>query len=150
MGGSAGERGTHYIYEPGMFVPLAQYVAEPVVGIETSEWKSSDRYVPEDNPLQRVPQRRAEAQLFYYHCDQIGTRQLLTDDNGDVVWEAPYKAWGEAREVMRARRRRRGSWRGIRCGFRGGRRMRRRDCTCGGAVTPAVCVVFRERVGFGH
>ncbi|MBX4355099.1 RHS domain-containing protein, partial [Mycobacterium tuberculosis] len=37
---------------------------------------------------------------FYYHCDQIGTPQLLTDDEGDVVWEASYKAWGEAREVI--------------------------------------------------
>ncbi|WP_311767276.1 RHS repeat-associated core domain-containing protein, partial [Burkholderia cenocepacia] len=34
------------------------------------------------------------------HCDQIGTPQLLTDDDGDVVWEASYKAWGEAREVI--------------------------------------------------
>ncbi|WP_276527542.1 RHS repeat-associated core domain-containing protein, partial [Burkholderia multivorans] len=47
-----------------------------------------------------VPQRRADAKLFYYHCDQIGTPQLLTDDDGDVVWEASYKAWGEAREVI--------------------------------------------------
>ena len=82
------------------FVPLAQYVAEPVEGIETPEWKSTDRYVPEEDPLQKVPQRRSDAAVFYYHCDQIGTPQLLTDDDGDVVWEASYKAWGEAREVI--------------------------------------------------
>ncbi|WP_080419960.1 RHS repeat-associated core domain-containing protein [Burkholderia ubonensis] len=97
---SDGERGTHYIYEPGTFVPLAQYVTEPVEGIATPVWKSTDRYVPEDDPLQKVPERRADAKLFYYHCDQIGTPQLLTDDDGDVVWEASYKAWGEAREVI--------------------------------------------------
>lgn len=97
---SDGERGTHYIYEPGTFVPLAQYVAEPVEGIETPEWKSTDRYAPEDDPLQKVPERRGDAALFYYHCDQIGTPQLLTDDAGDVVWEASYKAWGEAREII--------------------------------------------------
>ncbi|WP_240674382.1 RHS repeat-associated core domain-containing protein [Burkholderia stabilis] len=97
---SDGASGTHYIYEPGTFVPLAQYVAEPVVGIATPEWKSTDRYVPEDDPLQKVPERRADATLFYYHCDQIGTPQLLTDDDGDVVWEVSYKAWGEAREVI--------------------------------------------------
>ncbi|WP_260426877.1 RHS repeat domain-containing protein, partial [Burkholderia sp. Bp9142] len=50
--------------------------------------------------LQKVPERRAEARLLYYHCDQIGTPQHLTDDDGDVVWEASYKAWGEAREVI--------------------------------------------------
>ena len=97
---SDGERGTHYIYEPGTFVPLAQYVAEPVDGIATPEWKSADRYVPEEDPLQKVPERRGGAALFYYHCDQIGTPQLLTDGDGDVVWEASYKAWGEAREVI--------------------------------------------------
>ncbi|WP_409364251.1 RHS repeat-associated core domain-containing protein [Burkholderia sp. Bp9143] len=97
---SDGERGTHYIYEPGTFVPLAQYVAGPVEGIATPEWKSTDRYVPEEDPLQKMPERRADAKLFYYHCDQIGTPQLLTDDDGDIVWEASYKAWGEAREVI--------------------------------------------------
>ncbi len=97
---SDGERGTHYIYEPGTFVPLAQYVAGPVVGIETPEWKSTDRYVPEEDPLQKMPERRGDAAVFYYHCDQIGTPQLLTDDDGDVVWEASYKAWGEARGVI--------------------------------------------------
>ncbi|RQR21614.1 hypothetical protein DIE22_37745, partial [Burkholderia sp. Bp9142] len=70
---SDGESGTHYLYEPRTFVPLAQYVAEPVEGIETPEWKSTDRYAPEDDPLQKVPERRAEARLLYYHCDQIGT-----------------------------------------------------------------------------
>ncbi|HDR9797799.1 TPA: RHS domain-containing protein [Burkholderia cenocepacia] len=97
---SDGERGTHYLYEPGTFVPLAQYVAGPVEGIATPEWKSTDRYVPEEDPLQKVPERRGDAVVFYYHCDQIGTPQLLTDDDGDVVWEASYKAWGEAREVI--------------------------------------------------
>ncbi|WP_126227053.1 RHS repeat-associated core domain-containing protein [Burkholderia ambifaria] len=97
---SNAERGTHYIYEPASFIPLAQYVAEPVDGIATPEWTSTDRYVPEDDPLQKVPERRSNAQLFYYHCDQIGTPRWLTDDYGDVVWEASYKAWGEAREVV--------------------------------------------------
>ncbi|KVE57214.1 hypothetical protein WI94_08865 [Burkholderia vietnamiensis] len=56
--------------------------------------------MPEEDPLQKVPERRGDAAVFYYHCDQIGTPQLLTDDDGDVVWEASYKAWGEAREVI--------------------------------------------------
>lgn len=97
---SGEEYGTHYIYEPGTFVPLAQYVAEPVSGIETPEWMSTDRYVPERDPLQKVPERQVNAKVFYYHCDQIGTPQLLTDDDGDVVWEASYRAWGETREVI--------------------------------------------------
>ncbi|WP_177313896.1 RHS repeat-associated core domain-containing protein, partial [Burkholderia ubonensis] len=45
-------------------------------------------------------ERVGEAHAFYYHCDQIGTPLLMTDELGDVVWEASYKAWGEAREVI--------------------------------------------------
>ncbi|OXJ18573.1 RHS repeat-associated core domain-containing protein [Burkholderia sp. HI2500] len=92
--------GTHYIYEPGSFVPMVQYIAEPVVGVATPELKSTDRYVPEDDILQKVPERQSDAKLFYYHCDQIGTPQLMTDESGDVVWEASYRAWGDAQEVI--------------------------------------------------
>ena len=91
---------THYVYEAGSFVPLAQFVTASVTGIETPVWKPTDRYLPEEDPLQRVPQRTAEARVFYYHCDQIGTPLMMTDDVGDVVWEASYKAWGEARKVI--------------------------------------------------
>ncbi|WP_232442654.1 RHS repeat-associated core domain-containing protein, partial [Burkholderia ubonensis] len=78
----------------------AQYVSAPVAGIETPERTEADRYTPEEDPLQRVPERVGEAHAFYYHCDQIGTPLLMTDELGDVVWEASYKAWGEAREVI--------------------------------------------------
>ncbi|WP_232442507.1 RHS repeat-associated core domain-containing protein, partial [Burkholderia ubonensis] len=78
----------------------AQYVSALVAGIETPERTEADRYTPEDDPLQRVPERVGEAHAFYYHCDQIGTPLLMTDELGDVVWEASYKAWGEAREVI--------------------------------------------------
>ncbi|TKC89206.1 sugar-binding protein [Trinickia terrae] len=97
---SVGERSTHYVYEVGSFVPLAQYVAGAVEGVATPEWKTTDRYAPEDDPLQRTPEPASSAHVFYYHCDQIGTPQLLTDELGEVVWEAKYKAWGEAKEVI--------------------------------------------------
>ncbi|VWC74097.1 RHS repeat-associated core domain-containing protein [Burkholderia contaminans] len=97
----SGEQGsTHYLYEAGSFVPMVQYASASVDGFETPSRRETDRYVPEDDPLQRLPERVGEAHAFYYHCDQIGTPQLLTDDEGDVVWEASYKAWGEAREVI--------------------------------------------------
>ncbi|WP_338849534.1 RHS repeat-associated core domain-containing protein [Massilia sp. W12] len=34
--------------------------------------------------------------MYWYHCDQIGTPQELTDAQGRVVWAAQYKVWGEA------------------------------------------------------
>jgi RHS repeat-associated protein len=82
-------------------VPLAQFVTnEPVRGIETPVWKSTDRYLPEEDPLQRIPQPASQAHLFYYHCDHIGTPYMMTDELGDVVWEATYKAWGETQQVI--------------------------------------------------
>ncbi|MBU9343764.1 RHS domain-containing protein [Burkholderia multivorans] len=40
------------------------------------------------------------AAIAYYHCDQIGTPQELSDEAGEVAWSARYKAWGEAKEVI--------------------------------------------------
>ncbi|EKS9795786.1 MULTISPECIES: RHS repeat-associated core domain-containing protein [Burkholderia] len=91
---------THYVYEADSFVPLAQYVGAAVEGVETPSHDAAMRHTPEDDPLRRIPEPKSKAGVYYYHCDQIGTPQLLTDELGDVVWEASYKAWGGAREVI--------------------------------------------------
>ncbi|NWC93003.1 RHS repeat protein [Pseudomonas sp. IPO3778] len=55
-----------YVYEPGSYAPLA-----------------------------RVDQREGEQQkLYYFHTDQIGTPLEMTDQEGQIVWQATYKAWG--------------------------------------------------------
>ncbi|SEK57365.1 RHS repeat-associated core domain-containing protein [Pseudomonas agarici] len=55
-----------YIYEPGSYAPLA-----------------------------RVDQSEGEQQkLYYFHTDQIGTPLEMTDVEGQIVWQATYKAWG--------------------------------------------------------
>jgi len=55
-----------YIYEPGSYAPLA-----------------------------RVDQAEGEEQkLYYFHTDQIGTPLEMTDREGQIVWQATYKAWG--------------------------------------------------------
>jgi RHS repeat-associated protein len=57
-----------YIYEPGSYAPLA-----------------------------RVDQIEGEAgqKLYYFHTDQIGTPLEMTNVDGQIVWQATYKAWGE-------------------------------------------------------
>lgn len=35
--------------------------------------------------------------IHYYQCDHLGTPMELTDEGGNIAWEANYKAWGEAR-----------------------------------------------------
>ncbi|PMS28600.1 RHS repeat-associated core domain-containing protein, partial [Trinickia soli] len=63
-------------------------------------WKPTDRYLPEEDPLQRVAQAASPAHVFYYHCDHIGTPYMMMDELGDVVWEATYRAWGETQDVI--------------------------------------------------
>jgi RHS repeat-associated protein len=36
-----------------------------------------------------------DEQTYWYQCDQIGTPQELTDQEGNIVWAADYKVWGE-------------------------------------------------------
>ncbi len=33
--------------------------------------------------------------VYYFHCDHLGTPQAMTDQNGNVVWKADYKPFGE-------------------------------------------------------
>ncbi len=33
--------------------------------------------------------------VYYFHCDHLGTPQAITDKNGNVVWKADYKPFGE-------------------------------------------------------
>ncbi|WP_134928951.1 RHS repeat domain-containing protein, partial [Pseudomonas protegens] len=36
--------------------------------------------------------------LAWYQCDHLGTPHELTDQTGEVVWSAQYKAWGGIKE----------------------------------------------------
>ena len=37
--------------------------------------------------------------MLFYHCDQVGTPQTLTNELGECVWEIKQDAWGEAIEI---------------------------------------------------
>ncbi|MGL5003170.1 MAG: RHS repeat domain-containing protein, partial [Casimicrobium sp.] len=47
--------------------------------------------------LNRATKRFA---VYYYHCDQIGAPQELTDEQGKIVWAASYKVWGETESLQ--------------------------------------------------
>ncbi|AWV00321.1 RHS family protein [Burkholderia sp. JP2-270] len=68
----------HYVYEPDSFTPLARASV----------------------PMARSESGPPSAPLAYYHCDQIGTPQEVTDEAGEIAWSARYKAWGEAQEAI--------------------------------------------------
>jgi RHS repeat-associated protein len=61
----------HYLFEPNSFIPLAQIV-----------------------------EKGESSHTAYYHVDQLGTPQILSDEKGEIAWNAEYKAWGEAQVVI--------------------------------------------------
>jgi RHS repeat-associated protein len=95
---SRDEESIHYLYEPGSFIPIAQGIQEhPVLLHKEPNWAGRE-YKFKDDPLwQQHPEAKPFARLSFYHCDQIGTPQIMTDEKGEIVWQANYKAWGEAR-----------------------------------------------------
>lgn len=67
-----GSKAAEFLYEDGSFVPLARI--EGTAGAPDYE-------------------------IQYYHCDQIGAPQELSDEQGRIVWAASYKVWGEVQPV---------------------------------------------------
>lgn len=51
-------------------------------------------------PLARVDQTEGrELNIYYFHTDQVGTPSELTDSNGECVWQATYRAWGDIEKI---------------------------------------------------
>jgi len=66
-----GSKEALFIFEPHSFVPLAT--------------------------VQGIHKDKESQQTYWYQCDQIGAPQELTDEQGNIVWAADYKVWGEAK-----------------------------------------------------
>ncbi|MBJ7223498.1 MULTISPECIES: RHS repeat-associated core domain-containing protein [unclassified Brenneria] len=73
-------------------------------GLRLLEERSGDGqklYVYEPDsyaPLARIDGSGDDARLYYFHTDQIGTPLDVTDEDGQMVWQASYKAWGEVEQ----------------------------------------------------
>ena len=91
-------RTVHYLYEPGTFVPVAQALRHGNIRL-LKQPDYSGEYSQKTDPLWTykpvVPKIDV---LSWYHCDHLGTPQEMTDQNGQIVWSADYKAWGEILE----------------------------------------------------
>ena len=97
---SGPSRTTHYLYEPGTFVPLAQATRHGPMQLHKQP-VYADEYDIDTDPLWTTAiEPTPFDSLAWYQCDHLGTPQELTDEHGDVVWSAEYKAWGEAKQVI--------------------------------------------------
>ncbi|ELY7190965.1 RHS domain-containing protein [Acinetobacter baumannii] len=88
----------HYIYEKDSFVPMLQAVyLSPIELHQTPDW--SDRpYNIHRDPLWKTEKEGKEFDdVWFYHCDHLGTPQEMTDHTGAIIWKAEYKAWGECK-----------------------------------------------------
>ncbi|POP74159.1 type IV secretion protein Rhs [Pseudomonas syringae] len=67
------EQSSLYLYEPGSYAPLA-----------------------------RVDEKEGEVEnkVYYFHTDQIGTPLEMTDAEGQIVWQAKYRAWGAVEKLV--------------------------------------------------
>ncbi|KVF72204.1 hypothetical protein WS75_19445 [Burkholderia sp. FL-7-2-10-S1-D7] len=94
-------RRTHYVYEPGSFVPAAQAVREEAVEL-LDQPEYGDYYRQDEDPLWLPPPPAPAINcLAWYQCDHLGTAQELTDEHSEIAWSAEYRAWGVAQKAIR-------------------------------------------------
>lgn len=95
----------HYIYEPDSFVPLLQtgykYFIQLIETPDYQEYQTKPYSIYKD-PVWNSTTRKKRAdleQITFYHCDQVGTPQTMTNTRGECVWEILQDTWGTALEI---------------------------------------------------
>jgi RHS repeat-associated protein len=92
------ERLTHYFFEPGSFVPVAQAVEQRSIQLLPEPVYKGAYDIDQDPVWQHKPKPVTFSALAWYQCDHLGTPMELTDEQGDIAWAGVYKAWGLAKE----------------------------------------------------
>lgn len=95
----------HYVYEPNSFIPLFQTGYRSFIQlIETPDYSKfqTEAYSIYKDPVWRDDSRRNRAELervSFYHCDQIGTPQALSNELDEPVWKITLNTWGKALDI---------------------------------------------------
>ncbi|QIZ60934.1 RHS repeat protein [Acinetobacter indicus] len=96
----------HYIYEPNSFVPLVHTGYSGFIQLlETPDYQQfkSIPYAIQKDPLWRTDVRKNRTeleQIAFYHCDQVGTPQTLSNDSGECIWKISAQTWGKSLEII--------------------------------------------------
>ena len=87
----------HYIYEKDSFIPLIQAVYQTPIQMHTTPvW--DDKYsFTRDLLWKKTQSSQGFDDVWFYHCDHLGTPQEMSDLSGQIIWKAQYKAWGECK-----------------------------------------------------
>ena len=96
--GERSERLTHYFFEPGSFVPVAQAVEQRSIQLLAEPVYEGAYDIDRDPVWQHRPKPVTFSALAWYQCDHLGTPMELTDEQGGIAWSGVYKAWGFAKE----------------------------------------------------
>ena len=95
----------HYVYEPQSFVPLLQTGYTGFIKLlETPDYAQfqHEDYLVYKDPIWKTETRKNKAELervLFYHCDQVGTPQTLSNELGECIWEIKQDVWGGALEI---------------------------------------------------
>ncbi|WP_227562144.1 RHS repeat-associated core domain-containing protein, partial [Acinetobacter bereziniae] len=95
----------HYVYEPDSFVPLLQTGYTRFIQlIETPDYRQFQDvpYSVYEDPVWKTETRKNKAELervAFYHCDQVGTPQSLSNELGECICEIKQDTWGTAVEI---------------------------------------------------
>ncbi|EHU1196472.1 RHS repeat-associated core domain-containing protein, partial [Acinetobacter baumannii] len=88
----------HYFYEKDSFVPLLQAAYHhPIELHQTQDWSDKTYSIYKDPLWNTVKQSQGFDDVWFYHCDHLGTPQEMSDQTGAIIWKAEYKAWGECK-----------------------------------------------------
>ncbi|MFC6205582.1 RHS repeat-associated core domain-containing protein [Psychrobacter urativorans] len=86
------------IYDQGSFEPVARLAW---LRNEIPQVANDELEVVQDNPhLKNYAKPISKIQVYYYHNDQLGTPNELTNQQGEVVWLADYEAWGNTAKII--------------------------------------------------
>jgi len=64
-----------------------------------SRGDTDQSYIYEQFGFTPVASTNRENELHYYHSDHLGTPQEITNNQGEIVWEAEYATWGNTTKV---------------------------------------------------
>ncbi|AKF52687.1 RHS repeat-associated core domain protein [Pseudomonas syringae pv. syringae HS191] len=92
------------VNEVEQYPPQTLPLARPRMLREESPGQSSLYLYEPDSyaPLARVDEKEGEVEnkVYYFHTDQIGTPLEMTDAEGQIVWQAKYRAWGAVEKLV--------------------------------------------------